>query len=114
VVGGLTTAAGGILLLGLGSSTATATAGLILIGVGLSLPYPLFYDQGEPVLPDRPVKSLPLLPGGLNSTPSFVVPLFGTALANGRAGQAFAGLAAFTILPLLLNARSPVPSAAPG
>src|SRR5262249_58491951 len=113
-IGGLTTAAGGILLLGLGSSTATAATGLVLIGVGLSLPYPLFYDQGERVLPDRPVKSLALLQVGINSNPIFVVPLFGSALPDGNAGQAFGALAAFTILTLLLNVRSPVPSARPG
>lgn len=55
VIAGLSVAAGGIALLGLGTSAAAATAALVLIGIGLSLPYPLFYDQGETVLPDRPL-----------------------------------------------------------
>src|SRR5262245_4739190 len=119
VVVGLAVAAGGILLLGLGRSVATASAGIVLVGVGISLPYPLFYEEGERVLADRPVKGLALLQVGINSTPIFAVPLFGSALASGDEKLAFAVLAAFTVLTLALNARPPVslvnpPSADPG
>jgi predicted MFS family arabinose efflux permease len=117
VVGGLSLAATGIVLLGLGDSVATASAGIVLIGIGLSLPYPLFYDQGERVLPDRPVKSLALLQVGINSSPIFAVPLFGSALASGDENLAFLALAGFTVLTLALNARPAVasrPSADPG
>ncbi len=109
VIGGLSVAAGGIALLGLGSSPATATLGLVLIGIGLSLPYPLFYDQGERVLPDRPLGGLGLLQVGGNAFPILVVPLFGAALASGDTDAAFLFLAAFTVLTAVLNARPAVP-----
>jgi hypothetical protein len=76
VIAGLSVAAGGIALLGLGSSAVAAAAALVLIGIGLSLPYPLFYDQGERVLPDRPLGGLGLLQVGGNAFPILVVPLF--------------------------------------
>ncbi len=110
VIGGLSLATAGIVLLGLGTSAATATLGLVLIGVGLSLPYPLFYDQGERVLPDRPLGGLGLLQVGGNAFPILVVPLFGAALASGDSDLAFLALAAFTLLTALLNARPAVPA----
>ena len=119
VVGGLAAAAAGIALLGLGRSGGGAALAIALIGVGLSLPYPLFYDQGERVLPDRPVAGLAALQAGVNSFPILAVPLFGSALASGDEDLAFLALAAFTALTLLLNARPAVPapdaaSAGPG
>src|SRR5262249_23182668 len=119
MVGGLPSAAGGLLLLGLGRSVATASAGIVLLGIGISLPYPLFYEEGERVLADRPVKGLALLQVGINSTPIIAVPLFGSALASGDDELAFGVLAAFTVLTLALNAKPPVslvnpPSADPG
>src|SRR5262249_5785260 len=69
VVGGLGGAAAGVAILGLGHSGGAAAAGIVLIGVGLSLPYPLFYDQGERVLPDRPVAGLAALQVGVNGFP---------------------------------------------
>ena len=110
VIGGLSIAAGGIALLGLGNSAATATIGLVLIGVGLSLPYPLFYDQGERALPDRPLGGLGLLQVGGNVVPVLVVPLFGAALASGDSDAAFLALAAFALFTAALNARPAVPS----
>jgi hypothetical protein len=109
VIGGLSLAAGGIALLGLGTSAATAAFGLVLIGVGLSLPYPLFYDQGERVLPDRPIGGLGLLQVGGNIFPILVIPLFGAALAGGDSDLAFLSLAAFALSTALLNARPAVP-----
>lgn len=109
VIAGLSVAAGGIALLGLGTSAAAAAAALVLIGIGLSLPYPLFYDQGERVLPDRPLGGLGLLQVGGNAFPILVVPLFGAALASGDSDAAFLFLAAFTVLTAVLNARPAVP-----
>ena len=109
VIAGLSVAAAGIALLGLGTSAATATAALVLIGIGLSLPYPLFYDQGERVLPDRPLGGLGLLQVGGNAFPILVVPLFGAALASGDSDAAFLFLAAFTVLTAVLNATPAVP-----
>lgn len=106
MIGGLSLATAGIVLLGLGTSAATATLGLVLIGVGLSLPYPLFYDQGERLLPDRPLGGLGLLQVGGNAFPILVVPLFGAALASGDSDLAFLALAAFTVFTALLNARA--------
>jgi hypothetical protein len=47
---------------------------------------------------------------GAGIFPIPVIPLFGAALASGDAEVAFAGLAAFALLTLLLNARPPVPA----
>ncbi len=124
VIVGLGVGAAGIVLLGESETTAVALAGIVLMGIGLSLPYPLYYDEAERVLPDRPVGSLGLMQVGAGLFPIPVIPLFGTALASGDAGLAFGALAAFAVLTLLLNARPPVPprqvaeaspaSAAPG
>jgi len=109
VIVGLGTAAAGLVLLGQGRSLGLVMAAIVLIGVGLSLPYPLYYDEAERVLPDRPVGSLGLLQVGNGVFPIPVVPLFGGALASGDADIAFAALAAFSVLTLALNVRPPVP-----
>ena len=114
VVVGLGLGAAGLVLMGQGDTAGVAMAAIVLMAVGLSLPYPLYYDEAERVLPDRPVGSLGLMQVGAGVFPIPVVPLFGSALASGDADLAFAGLAAFTVLTLLLNARPPVPSARPG
>ena len=109
VIVGLALGAGGVFLLGVGDSTLAAVISLVLMAVGLSLPYPLYYDEAERVLPDRPIGSLGLMQAGTGVFPVFVIPAFGAALASGDADLAFAGLAAFTVLTLVLNARPPVP-----
>jgi predicted MFS family arabinose efflux permease len=124
VIVGLGVGAAGIVLLGESETTVVALVGIVLMGIGLSLPYPLYYDEAERVLPDRPVGSLGLMQVGAGLFPIPVIPLFGAALASGDAGLAFGALAAFALLTLLLNARPPVPprqavevspaSAAPG
>ena len=114
VIVGLALGAGGLFLLGVGDSTLTAVVSLVLIAVGLSLPYPLYYDEAERVLPDRPIGSLGLMQVGTGIFPIPVIPALGAALASGDADLAFAGLAAFTVLTLVLNARPPVPPREPG
>jgi predicted MFS family arabinose efflux permease len=123
VIVGLGVGAAGIVLLGVSETTPVALAGIVLMGIGLSLPYPLYYDEAERVLPDRPIGSLGLMQVGAGLFPIPVIPAFGALLASGDANIAFAGLAAFALLTLLLNARPPVPprqpeatpaSAAPG
>ncbi len=109
VIVGLALGAGGLVLLGAGDSTLAAVISLVLMAVGLSLPYPLYYDEAERVLPDRPIGSLGLMQAGTGVFPIFVIPAFGAALASGDADLAFAGLAAFTVLTLVLNVRPPVP-----
>lgn len=113
VIVGLALGAGGLVLLGVGDSTLAAVVSLVLMGVGLSLPYPLYYDEAERVLPDRPIGSLGLMQVGTGIFPIPVIPAFGAALASGDADLAFAGLAAFTLLTLVLNARPPVPPREP-
>jgi predicted MFS family arabinose efflux permease len=113
VVVGLALGAGGLVLLGQGSSASVALVSVALMGVGLSLPYPLYYDEAERVLPDRPVGSLALMQVGAGLFPIPVIPLFGAALASGDADLAFAALGAFALLTLILNARPPVPPRAP-
>ena len=109
VIVGLALGAGGLVLLGAGDSTLAAVISLVLMAVGLSLPYPLYYDEAERVLPDRPIGSLGLMQAGTGVFPIFVIPAFGAALASGDEDLAFAGLAAFTVLTLVLNVRPPVP-----
>ena len=113
VIVGLALGAGGLFLLGQGDTVIVAVISLVLIGIGLSLPYPLYYDEAERVLPDRPIGSLGLMQVGTGIFPVPVIPLFGAALASGDADWAFAGLAAFTVLTLVLNARPPVPPREP-
>jgi predicted MFS family arabinose efflux permease len=108
VIVGLAVGAAGLVLLGLGDSTGAAVVAIVLMGVGLSLPYPLYYDEAERVLPDRPIGSLALMQVGAGIFPIPVIPLFGAALASGDADLAFAALAAFAVLTLVLNARPPV------
>jgi predicted MFS family arabinose efflux permease len=108
VIVGLGVGAAGLVLLGQGSSAAVALASVALMGIGLSLPYPLYYDEAERVLPDRPVGSLGLMQVGAGIFPIPVIPLFGAALASGDADLAFGALAAFALLTLTLNARPPV------
>jgi MFS family permease len=109
VIVGLALGASGLFLLGVGDATGVAVVSLALMGVGLSLPYPLYYDEAERVLPDRPIGSLGLMQVGTGIFPIPVIPAFGAALASGDADLAFAGLAAFTVLTLVLNAQPPVP-----
>jgi predicted MFS family arabinose efflux permease len=109
VIVGLGVGAAGLVLLGESETTALALAAIVLMGIGLSLPYPLYYDEAERVLPDRPVGSLGLMQVGAGLFPIPVIPAFGALLASGDANIAFAGLAAFAVLTLLLNARPPVP-----
>jgi predicted MFS family arabinose efflux permease len=109
VIAGLGLGAAGLVLLGQDGSAGTALGGIVLMGVGLSLPYPLYYDEAERVLPDRPIASLGLMQVGVATFPIAVVPLFGAALAHGDSDVAFAALAAFALLTLVLNARPPVP-----
>jgi predicted MFS family arabinose efflux permease len=108
VLVGLGIGAAGLVLLGIGDSAGVALIAIALMGVGLSLPYPLYYDEAERVLPDRPIGSLGLMQVGAGIFPIPVIPLFGAALAGGDADLAFAALAAFALLTLALNARPPV------
>jgi hypothetical protein len=109
VVVGLGIGAAGLVLLGQGTSTVVALAAIVLMGIGLSLPYPLYYDEAERVLPDRPIGSLGLMQVGAGLFPIPVIPAFGALLASGDADLAFGALAAFALLTLVLNARPPVP-----
>ena len=113
VVVGLGIGAAGIVLLGVSDSAALALVAIVLMGVGLSLPYPLYYDEAERVLPDRPIGSLGLMQVGASLFPAPVIPVFGAALAAGNAGLAFGALGAFALLTLALNARPPVPPREP-
>jgi predicted MFS family arabinose efflux permease len=113
VVVGLGLGAAGLVLLGQGDTAGIAIGAIVLMGVGLSLPYPLYYDEAERVLPDRPIGSLGLMQVGAGVFPIPIIPLFGGALANGDADLAFALLAAFAVFTLALNARAPIPRASP-
>ncbi len=109
VVIGLSVGAAGLVLLGESESAAAALGSIVLMGIGLSLPYPLYYDEAERVLPDRPIGSLGLMQVGAGIFPIPVIPAFGAALAAGNANVAFAALAGFALFTLLLNALPPVP-----
>ena len=108
VIVGLGLGAAGLVLLGQGNAPGVALVAIALMGVGLSLPYPLYYDEAERVLPDRPIGSLGLMQVGAGIFPIPVIPAFGAALAAGNADVAFAALGGFALFTLLLNARPPV------
>jgi MFS transporter, DHA1 family, inner membrane transport protein len=108
VIVGLAVGAAGLFLLGESETAALALVAIVLMGVGLSLPYPLYYDEAERVLPDRPIGSLGLMQVGAGLFPIPVIPAFGALLASGDANIAFGALAAFALLTLLLNAKPPV------
>lgn len=115
-VGGLLIAAAGLVVLAEGRSVIAACIVVVLAGVGFSLPYPLFYDEGERALPDRPLAGLGLLQVGSNSFPVFAIPLIGAALSDGREELAFlslAGLVAVTAL-VSLGPGPAAPAAEPG
>jgi MFS family permease len=113
VIVGLGVGAVGLILLGESDTEALALVAIVLMGIGLSLPYPLYYDEAERVLPDRPIGSLGLMQVGSGLFPIPVIPAFGALLASGDADIAFGGLAAFALFTLLLNARPPVPPRSP-
>jgi predicted MFS family arabinose efflux permease len=114
VIIGLGVGAAGLVLLGQSESAALALGAIVLMAVGLSLPYPLYYDEAERVLPDRPIGALGLMQVGAGVFPIPVIPAFGAALAAGNADLAFGALAAFALLTLILNARAPVRPASAG
>jgi hypothetical protein len=109
-VGGLLAAAAGLVILAEDRDALPALISVLLMGIGFSLPYPLFYDEGETVLPDRPFAGLGLLQVGANAFPIPVVPLFGAVLAGGDAELAFLLMAAFVALAGLANARPASPA----
>lgn len=110
--GGCLIGAAGLVVLGLDASLGPALAAVVLIGAGLSLPYALVYDEGERVIPDRPLGGLGITIGGCNVLPILVVPLVGAALAAGDAEVAWLGVAALAVIAALLNARPAVPASA--
>jgi hypothetical protein len=77
-----------------GRTVGAAAVVVVLTGIGFSLPYPLFYDEGERALPDRPLAGLGVLQVGANFFPIVAIPLIGKALADGRHELAFLSLAA--------------------
>jgi MFS family permease len=111
-VGGLVAAAAGLAILAEDRSVLPALASVVLMGVGFSLPYPLFYDEGESVLPDRPLAGLALLQVGANAFPIPVIPLVGAALADGHAEEAFLALAALVVVAAVANLRPAAPEPA--
>jgi predicted MFS family arabinose efflux permease len=123
-VGGLLVATAGLVVLAESRTVEAAALVVVLTGVGFSLPYPLFYDEGERAVPDRPLAGLGLLQIGANAFPIVAIPLIGKALSDGRHELAFlslAGLVAATaIVSLWPGAGEPAgrdaspTSAAPG
>jgi predicted MFS family arabinose efflux permease len=120
-VGGLLVAAAGLVVLAESRSVAAATGVVLLTGIGFSLPYPLFYDEGERALPDRPLAGLGVLQVGANAFPIVAIPLIGKALSDGRNELAFlslAGLVAVTAVvglwPGAAESSRPGSSADPG
>jgi predicted MFS family arabinose efflux permease len=112
VCGGMVTGAAGIAILAFTASFGAALLAVVLQAIGLGLPYPLFYDEAERILPDRPLAGMGLLQIGANAFPIPVVPLVGAALASGDEKAAFLGLAGFVALTAVLNLKPAVPSEA--
>ena len=118
--GGCAVGAAGVAVLALGDGTGAALAGIVLMGLGLSFPASLVYDEGETVLPGRPLGGLGLIVMGASAFPIAVIPLFGIALGEGDGEVAFLALAAFVlvaglanIVPASASSASPTPANAP-
>jgi hypothetical protein len=104
-LGGCVLGAAGIAVLVAGDSVAAAIAAVALMGTGLSLPAALVYDEGETVLPGRPLAGLGLVESVANLFPLPAIPLIGAALSEGTAEDAFLVVAAVVLLAGLVNLR---------
>ena len=90
-----------------------AVVALVLIGDRALPALPALLRRGR-AGPPGPADRQPRAHAGRDrDLPDPVIPAFGAALASGDADLAFAGLAAFTVLTLVLNARPPVPPREP-
>lgn len=94
----------GIAVVAVGDGVPAAIAGVILIGISISFPASLVYDEGENVLPGRPLGGLGLTVSGANAFPILAIPLVGAAIGSGDGEAAFLALAAFAALSGLANA----------
>ena len=85
----------GIAVIAVGDGIGAAIAGVFLIGASISVPASLVYDEGENVLPGRPLGGLGLIVTGASAFPIVAIPLVGAAIASGDGDLAFLALAAF-------------------
>jgi MFS family permease len=102
----------GIAVIAVGDGVPAAIAGVVLIGVSISLPASLVYDEGENVLPGRPLGGLGLIVTGASVFPIAAIPLVGSAMGSGDGEAAFLALAAFAALSGLANAKPATPPSA--
>ncbi len=85
----------GIAVIAVGDGIGAAIAGVFLIGASISVPASLVYDEGENVLPGRPLGGLGLIVTGASAFPIVAIPLVGAAIGSGDGDLAFLALAAF-------------------
>ncbi len=104
--------AAGIAVIGVGDGVGWAIVGVVLLGVSISVPASLVYDEGENVLPGRPLGGLGLIVTGANAAPIVAIPLVGAAIGSGDGDLAFLALAAFVALSGLANAVPAAPDPA--
>ena len=95
----------GIAVVAVGNGVPAAIAGVVLIGVSISFPASLVYDEGENVLPGRPLGGLGLIVTGASAFPILAIPLVGSAMGSGDGEVAFLALAAFAAVSGLANAK---------
>jgi MFS transporter, DHA1 family, inner membrane transport protein len=102
--------AAGIAALALIDGLGGALLAALLIGLGLSLPSALVYDEGERVLPDRPLGGLGLILVGASSFPIVAIPLVGVALGEGDGEAALLAMAGFVLLAGVANLKPAQPA----
>jgi MFS family permease len=104
----------GIAVVAVGDGVPAAIAGVVLIGASISFPASLVYDEGENVLPGRPLGGLGLIVTGASAFPIVAIPLVGAAIGSGDGEAALLALAALAALSGLANAKPAAPSGLPG
>ena len=109
-VAGCLAGGAGIAALALIDGLGGALLATLLIGAGLSLPSALVYDEGELVLPDRPLGGLGLILVGSSFFPIVVIPLVGAALGEGDGEAALLALAAFVLIAGVANLKPAQPA----
>lgn len=107
LVGGL-----GIAVIASGDGTAAAVAGVLLVGLAISVPASLVYDEGENVLPGRPLGGLSLIVTGASVFPIVAIPLIGSAIGSGDGEAALLALAVFSVLSGIANIKPAAPEPA--
>ena len=86
---------------------------VVLMGAGFALPYAAMVDAAQRLYPERATSTLAVVQTGPNVVPIIVIPLVGSALAQGHGSFALVLIAAFVALAGAANLRPPTPPGTP-